>query len=154
MYQNLQRSSCLHLIREQRFKVSHSHHQLKLLIQVTLKMAREAMHWLLVFKYFCNKHLHLDLNFIKIYTFHCDTIVLMLLMHFCSIRASDGLSSMLGPWRSGAPLLGNILSLVRPDFHRVLLQWSDEYNGFYRQVIISSRVVFCPSSALRVLLRV
>ncbi|KAF6266201.1 cytochrome P450 [Scenedesmus sp. NREL 46B-D3] len=37
-----------------------------------------------------------------------------------------------GPWRKALPLVGNVLSCLRPDFHRVLLKWADEYGGIYR----------------------
>uniref|UniRef100_A0A383W6E6 Cytochrome P450 n=1 Tax=Tetradesmus obliquus TaxID=3088 RepID=A0A383W6E6_TETOB len=37
-----------------------------------------------------------------------------------------------GPWRKALPLVGNVLDCLRPDFHRVLLKWADEYGGIYR----------------------
>lgn len=37
-----------------------------------------------------------------------------------------------GPWREAQPIVGNILACLRPDFHRVLLRWSDQYGGIYR----------------------
>lgn len=37
-----------------------------------------------------------------------------------------------GPWRHALPLLGNLLEVLRPDFHRVLLQWADQYGGIVR----------------------
>lgn len=45
-------------------------------------------------------------------------------------RPSRGdLDSLPGPWRSALPLFGNILTLIRPDFHKVLLQWADEHGA-------------------------
>lgn len=29
-------------------------------------------------------------------------------------------------------MVGNILECLRPDFHRVLLEWADKYGGIYR----------------------
>jgi hypothetical protein len=37
-----------------------------------------------------------------------------------------------GPWRRAWPLLGNILEVLSPDFHRTTLQWADQYGGFTR----------------------
>jgi hypothetical protein len=37
-----------------------------------------------------------------------------------------------GPWKKALPLVGNVLDCLRPDFHRVLLKWADEYGGIYR----------------------
>jgi hypothetical protein len=37
-----------------------------------------------------------------------------------------------GPWTKALPLVGNVLDCLRPDFHRVLLKWADEYGGIYR----------------------
>jgi cytochrome P450 len=37
-----------------------------------------------------------------------------------------------GPWRYAKPVVGNILECIRPDFHRTLLGWSDQYGGIYR----------------------
>jgi hypothetical protein len=37
-----------------------------------------------------------------------------------------------GPWTHAKPILGNILECLRPDFHRKLLEWSNQYGGIYR----------------------
>ncbi|KAF8057861.1 CYP97C1 [Scenedesmus sp. PABB004] len=37
-----------------------------------------------------------------------------------------------GPWKKALPLVGNVLDCLRPDFHRVLLEWADTYGGIYR----------------------
>lgn len=37
-----------------------------------------------------------------------------------------------GPWKHGMPLFGNIVELVVPAFHRVLLSWTNEYGGIFR----------------------
>lgn len=42
------------------------------------------------------------------------------------------LDSIPGPWPHALPLLGNMLSVLRPDFHRVLLRWADQYGGVVR----------------------
>ncbi|KAG2443022.1 hypothetical protein HYH02_009438 [Chlamydomonas schloesseri] len=42
------------------------------------------------------------------------------------------LDAIPGPWPHALPLLGNILSVLRPDFHRVLLRWCDQYGGVVR----------------------
>lgn len=37
-------------------------------------------------------------------------------------RPMYDLDKIPGPWKEAVPLLGNILMLLRPDFHRVTLQ--------------------------------
>jgi cytochrome P450 len=37
-----------------------------------------------------------------------------------------------GPWKHAWPVVGNLLECLRPDFHRVLLSWSDKYGGIAR----------------------
>ncbi|GLC46900.1 hypothetical protein PLESTB_001281900 [Pleodorina starrii] len=51
----------------------------------------------------------------------------------CSSSSSgNDLDRIPGPWTRAVPLLGNIPQLLRPDFHRVLLRWADQYGGFVR----------------------
>ncbi|KXZ56708.1 hypothetical protein GPECTOR_1g638 [Gonium pectorale] len=47
-------------------------------------------------------------------------------------RPKYDLDKIPGPWREALPLLGNVLPLLRPDFHRVVLQWADQYGGIVR----------------------
>lgn len=49
-----------------------------------------------------------------------------------SARPRHDLDLIPGPWRSALPLLGNILEVLTPDFHRKTLQWADEHGGFTR----------------------
>ena len=37
-----------------------------------------------------------------------------------------------GPWRKARPVVGNLLECLRPDFHKVLLKWADDYGGVLR----------------------
>jgi hypothetical protein len=37
-----------------------------------------------------------------------------------------------GPWKKAYPVIGNCLSLLKPDFHRQFLAWNDEYGGICR----------------------
>ncbi|KAG1667985.1 hypothetical protein FOA52_000629 [Chlamydomonas sp. UWO 241] len=48
------------------------------------------------------------------------------------LRPPHDLDAMSGPWREAWPILGNIMSLFRHDFHRVLLEWTDQYGGVFR----------------------
>jgi hypothetical protein len=32
-----------------------------------------------------------------------------------------------GPWKKAWPVVGNLLECLRPDFHKVLLKWADDY---------------------------
>lgn len=43
-----------------------------------------------------------------------------------------------GPWRKGSLLLGNMMDLMRADFHRTVLDWANEYGGIYRWVRVSA----------------
>ncbi|KIY97876.1 hypothetical protein MNEG_10087 [Monoraphidium neglectum] len=47
-------------------------------------------------------------------------------------RATYDLDRVPGPWRRALPVVGNVLDCLRPDFHRVLAAWADEYGGVYR----------------------
>jgi hypothetical protein len=47
-------------------------------------------------------------------------------------RPSYDLDKVPGPWVHAKPVVGNILECLRPDFHRQLLDWSDQYGGIYR----------------------
>jgi hypothetical protein len=47
-------------------------------------------------------------------------------------RSNHDLDRIPGPWRQALPVVGNVLGCLRPDFHRVLSDWSDEYGGIYR----------------------
>jgi len=35
-----------------------------------------------------------------------------------------------GPWGRAYPVVGNLLECLRPDFHKVLLQWADDYGTY------------------------
>lgn len=50
----------------------------------------------------------------------------------CRRAARLDLDGMPGPWRRAWPVVGNILECLRPDFHRVLLGWSDTHGGIFR----------------------
>jgi len=51
----------------------------------------------------------------------------------CAIRCpAYDLDKIPGPWTKALPLVGNMLDCLRPDFHRVLLEWADQYGGIYR----------------------
>jgi cytochrome P450 len=47
-------------------------------------------------------------------------------------RASGDLDKIPGPWRQALPIVGNVLPCLRPDFHRVITDWADQYGGVYR----------------------
>lgn len=47
-------------------------------------------------------------------------------------RSRFDLDVIPGPWRHAPPLVGNVLECLRPDFHRVLLSWSNKYGGICR----------------------
>lgn len=47
-------------------------------------------------------------------------------------KPSYDLDRMPGAWKSALPVLGNVLELLKPNFHRVFLQWSDKYGGINR----------------------
>lgn len=42
------------------------------------------------------------------------------------------LDKMDGAWKKATPVLGNVLELLTPNFHRKFLQWSDKYGGINR----------------------
>lgn len=42
------------------------------------------------------------------------------------------MESIPGPWRAAYPVVGNLLECLRPDFHKVLLKWADDYGGVVR----------------------
>jgi len=42
------------------------------------------------------------------------------------------LDKLPGPWKKAYPVVGNVLDCLTPDFHRKLLDWSDQYGGIYR----------------------
>jgi hypothetical protein len=60
------------------------------------------------------------------------TLLLLLLLLPCTRGNKYDLDKVPGPWRKALPLVGNVLDCLRPDFHRVLLKWADEYGGIYR----------------------
>jgi hypothetical protein len=37
-----------------------------------------------------------------------------------------------GPIDYAHPVFGNLFELLRPDFHKVLLQWTNKYGGIFR----------------------
>ncbi|KAL6749937.1 cytochrome P450 [Haematococcus lacustris] len=37
-----------------------------------------------------------------------------------------------GPWTTGLPLFGNMFQVMRLDYHRLLLQWANQFGGIYR----------------------
>jgi len=49
------------------------------------------------------------------------------------LRAARGgggdLDRIPGPWKRAVPILGNVPECLRPDFHRVCLQWCDDYGA-------------------------
>jgi cytochrome P450 len=47
-------------------------------------------------------------------------------------RATHDLDAIPGPWKRALPIIGNIHELLRPDFHKVLLNWADEFGGVVR----------------------
>ncbi|KAF6250399.1 cytochrome P450 [Scenedesmus sp. NREL 46B-D3] len=42
------------------------------------------------------------------------------------------LDKMDGAWKKASPVLGNVLELLTPNFHRKFLQWSDKFGGINR----------------------
>lgn len=46
-----------------------------------------------------------------------------------------------GPWKKALPVLGNLLEVLRPDFHKVLLRWADEYG---KPALCSPPPALCP----------
>jgi cytochrome P450 len=65
-------------------------------------------------------------------------------------RQSQG-RGMPGP--PGHPIIGHLLQLLRPDFHRVLSRWAEKYGGVYRISILGLQgvVVSDPEAIARVL---
>ncbi|KAJ9527306.1 hypothetical protein QJQ45_025543, partial [Haematococcus lacustris] len=72
-------------------------------------------------------------------------------------RMGDGKAAkMPGPWTRGLPLIGNLLEVMRLDFHRLLLQWANTYGGVYRQALRQEGAIHqhrlanspCPSPSL------
>ncbi|GBF95033.1 cytochrome P450 [Raphidocelis subcapitata] len=60
-------------------------------------------------------------------------VAALLLAWRALVRHSSGdLDRMPGPWRSALPIVGNVLDCLRPDFHRVIADWADQYGGIYR----------------------
>ncbi|KAI8464092.1 MAG: cytochrome P450 [Monoraphidium minutum] len=62
----------------------------------------------------------------------CTAAALLLTLYVLTRRATYDLDKIPGPWRSALPIVGNVLPCLRPDFHRVLTDWSDKYGGIYR----------------------
>lgn len=61
------------------------------------------------------------------------TIAALLLAYFAlNWRSNYDLDRIPGPWRSALPVVGNVLSCLKPDFHHMLADWADEYGGIYR----------------------
>uniref|UniRef100_A0A383VEH9 Cytochrome P450 n=1 Tax=Tetradesmus obliquus TaxID=3088 RepID=A0A383VEH9_TETOB len=58
--------------------------------------------------------------------------VLLVFLVTLKRKNSYDLDRIPGPWRHAWPVLGNMLECLRPDFHRVLLAWSDKYGGIVR----------------------
>jgi hypothetical protein len=46
-------------------------------------------------------------------------------LHACRKPRYD-LDKIPGAWKKSVPLLGNVLELLTPNFHRKFLQWSDK----------------------------
>jgi hypothetical protein len=54
---------------------------------------------------------------------------------FCPLpyrKNTYDLDKLPGPWKKAYPVVGNLLDCLTPDFHRKLLEWSDQYGGIYR----------------------
>ncbi|KIY96472.1 hypothetical protein MNEG_11492 [Monoraphidium neglectum] len=47
-------------------------------------------------------------------------------------RPRHDMDAIPGPWKSAYPVVGNVLECLRPDFHKVLLKWADDYGGVVR----------------------
>ncbi len=47
------------------------------------------------------------------------------------------MDKMPGPWREALPVVGNVLSLLRPDFHRKVLEYTDQFGGIFRCGMLS-----------------
>jgi cytochrome P450 len=60
------------------------------------------------------------------------SVSLAILLYVLQRRPTYDLDKMPGPWRKALPVVGNILDCLRPDFHRVILNWANEYGGIYR----------------------
>lgn len=54
-------------------------------------------------------------------------------------RPKYDLDKIPGPWRHAKPVVGNILECLRADFHRKLLEWTNQYGGIYRCAYTASR---------------
>ena len=67
------------------------------------------------------------------------------------VRTKEDGQQIPGP--PGTPLLGHLLQILRPDFHRTLTAWSEEYGGVYRISILglAGIVVSEPGAIARVL---
>lgn len=54
-----------------------------------------------------------------------------------------------GPWKKGLPLIGNVLDVLHPGFHRTVVKWADEYGPIYR-INVMSRDILVVSDPLAV----
>lgn len=63
------------------------------------------------------------------------------------------LDKMPGPWRHGLPILGNVVEIVVPNFHRQFLSWANQYGGVYRIKVMwrDLIVVSDPREAARIM---
>lgn len=47
-----------------------------------------------------------------------------------------------GPWKKALPVVGNVLECLRPDFHKVLLKWADDYGERPAAALLTSNSSF------------
>ena len=77
----------------------------------------------------CTPDIGLQLALPLYYSTISDQILLSLLP---DRKNTYDLDKLPGPWKRAYPVVGNLLDCLTPDFHRKLLDWSDQYGGIYR----------------------
>eukprot|EP00878_Enallax_costatus_P004731 GHUV01004980.1.p1 GENE.GHUV01004980.1~~GHUV01004980.1.p1 ORF type:complete len:543 (+),score=147.42 GHUV01004980.1:709-2337(+) len=73
--------------------------------------------------------------------------ILLGLYFFVNRKPKYDLNKMPGAWKTSLPVLGNVLELLKPNFHRVFLQWSDQYGGINRFKFLWHDVVLVTDAA-------
>eukprot|EP00877_Chromochloris_zofingiensis_P000643 jgi/Chrzof1/1057/Cz01g38220.t1 len=62
----------------------------------------------------------------------CAVMLLVGLWLTVNRQRKYDLAKIPGPWTYALPILGNVVECLRPDLHRVLLKWADQYGGIVR----------------------
>lgn len=71
----------------------------------------------------------------------CVLALLALVLLWLTAPSKYDLDKIPGPWRTGKPVIGNALDLLKPNFHRQMLSWANEHGGVYRMRVFWRNVL-------------